>query len=138
MAIRKAQPVFAPTPGFLILDSAIRRAISRAITACPCKSRADIAEVLSVETGTQITVRMLDQFTAVSRRPYRFPAAWVIPFCRITGDNTLQRILLGSELSEALELGLVVKDMLMKNLLHEQKRGSTTANQPSSDKDIQR
>lgn len=105
MAIRKLEQSFALRPGFLDLDSAIRKTLSRAITACSCKSRADIAAELSAETGTQISVRMLDQFTAESRRPYRFPAAWVIPFCRITGDDALQRLLLGRSLSRALELG---------------------------------
>lgn len=50
-------------------------------------------------------MRMLDQFTAESRRPYRFPAAWVVPFCRITGDDSLQRLLLGPNLAGALRVG---------------------------------
>jgi hypothetical protein len=115
MAIRKTNLVFAPTLEFLELDIAIRKTLSRIITSCPRKSRADIAEELSSETGTRITVRMLNQFTSESRRPYRFPAAWVIPFCRITGSDALQRILLGPELAEVLRFGECAKATILRD-----------------------
>jgi hypothetical protein len=105
MAIRKTQINFAPSIELLGLDATIRKTLSRMISGCPDKSRAEIAEALSTETGTHVSVRMLDQFTAESRSRYRFPAAWVIPFCRITGNDALQRVLLGPELGQVLRIG---------------------------------
>lgn len=96
---------FIAHPDFLALDNAIRAAITRALRVCTSKSREAVAEELSEATGVQITLRMLNDYTAESRRPYRFPAAWVIPFCRITGDDSLQRLLLGPELADILRLG---------------------------------
>lgn len=105
MAIRKLQRVFAPGSELLTLDSAIRSALSKAMRACPQKTREAIAAELSEQTGTRVTLHMLNEFTAESRRQYRFPAAWVVPFCRITGDDSLQRLLLGPELAEVLRIG---------------------------------
>jgi hypothetical protein len=87
------------------LDSAVRMALARAIRNCRDKSREQIASALSEQTGTRITLRTLNALTAESRRPYRFPATWVIPFCRITGDDSLQRLLLGPTLGKLLSIG---------------------------------
>jgi hypothetical protein len=111
MQMRKC---FAPSE-FLALDRDIRAAISRAIRACPNKTREMIAEDLSKATGVRVSLRMLNDYTADSRAPYRFPAAWVIPFCEITGDNSLRSALLGPRLEETLHLGeRVIKVMGMK------------------------
>lgn len=105
MPIRKLQRVFAPSSELLALDKAIRSVLSKAMRACPLKTRETIATELSEQTGTRITLHMLNEFTADSRRQYRFPAAWVVPFCRITGDDSLQRLLLSPELAEILRIG---------------------------------
>jgi hypothetical protein len=54
---------------------------------------------------------MINDFTASSRNqekrkfPVRFPAAWVKAFCAATGDDRLQRYLLGDHLETLLDLG---------------------------------
>jgi hypothetical protein len=48
---------------------------------------------------------MLDDFAAPSKDGARFPAAWVVAFCEVTGDDSLQRFLLGPRLSRLIEIG---------------------------------
>jgi hypothetical protein len=82
------------------------------------KNRTQIAAELSRAVGSPVRVYMLDEYTADSRGECavnsrevgsrgkrRFPAAWVPAFCKITGDDRLQRLLLGEPLCCLLELG---------------------------------
>lgn len=58
------------------------------------RSREEIAENMSRLTGTQVTVRRLNAFTAKSREDFRFPAELARAFCMATGDFTLLRNLI--------------------------------------------
>jgi hypothetical protein len=57
------------------------------------KSREAIAEEMSHLIGTEITVAMLNTYTAESKRLHRFPAAWIPAFCTATGDSRLLQYL---------------------------------------------
>lgn len=105
MHIAKKRGELANHPrDFIELDARVRKALKRAIADCKL-SREEIAEALSAQTGTQINCAKLDHYTAASHAGYRFPAVWVIPFCRITGSDELQRLLLGDKLLKALAVG---------------------------------
>jgi hypothetical protein len=85
-------------------EALIRRTLSEAIRDCP-KSRERIAEELSALVKSPVTARSLDNYTAESRPGYRLPAVWVIPFCRVVGNYSLLRAVLGSHISRVLSLG---------------------------------
>lgn len=82
---------------------AVRRAVKLAIRASP-RSREQICQELSARIGRQVTVRMLDDFTAPSKGGARFPAAWVAAFCEATVDRRLQRLLVDPEIDAALKV----------------------------------
>jgi hypothetical protein len=86
------------------IDGELRRIVARAIHRCP-KSRDQIADELTRCVGATVTVHMLNNYTAEGKRPARFPAAWVLPFCVVTNDDSLQRLVLGPRLAKLLELG---------------------------------
>jgi hypothetical protein len=77
------------------------------------KSRETIAEQMSILTGTEVTVRRLNAFTAESREDYRWPAELDRAFCTVTGCHELIRCraelagfrMITVEESELLELG---------------------------------
>jgi hypothetical protein len=70
-------------------DSAvIRAALIEAIRKCG-KSREDLADEMTALSGTEVTVRRLNAYTAESREDYRFPLELVRAFCAATGDFTL-------------------------------------------------
>lgn len=52
-------------------------------------SRAQIAERMSLLTGTEVTERMLNAFAAESREDHRFPCELERAFCAATGDTRL-------------------------------------------------
>ena len=85
-------------------DSGLRRLLTQAIRSCPL-SRVEICEALTRRLGLKVTPFMLDSYTAESKKPARFPAAFVAAFCEVTGSDQLQRHLLGARLRELLELG---------------------------------
>lgn len=86
------------------LDATIRALMSRVIRRST-KKREQIAAEMTARLGQHITERMLNDYTAQSKRALRFPAAWVPAFCEIVGSDELQRRLLGPELRKLLELG---------------------------------
>jgi hypothetical protein len=77
------------------------------------KSRELIADQMSVLTGTEVTVRRLNAFTAESREDYRWPAELDRAFCAVTGCYDLIRCraelagfrLITESEAELLELG---------------------------------
>ena len=91
----------------LEMDSAVRAALSKAFSRARKrgKTRKQVLTELRKATGVEIKARTLECHSAESRRAYRFPAAWVVPFCQITGDDSLQRVLLGPALARVLVLG---------------------------------
>lgn len=58
------------------------------------KSRGQIADTMSRLSGTDVTERKLNAFTAESRGDVRFPLELVRAFCMATGDWTLLRNLI--------------------------------------------
>lgn len=70
----------------------VRAALVEAIRSCG-KSREQLADEISKLTGTEVTVRRLNAFTAESREDYRFPSELARAFCEATGDySLLQRL----------------------------------------------
>ena len=69
------------------------------------KSREDIAVLLTKKIGETITAEMLNGWTSQSKKRLRFPVAFVPAFCKITGDDQLQRFALGQRLRPLLSLG---------------------------------
>ena len=85
-------------------DAVLRRLLNQAIRSCPL-SRVEICEALTRRLALRVTPFMLDSYTAESKKPARFPAAFVVSFCEVTGSDELQRHLLGARLRELLEVG---------------------------------
>ena len=85
-------------------DKALRNALAEAFHKCP-KSRAQIAEELSVALGIRVTVCMLNDYIAESRIKCRFPAAWLAPLAEILGDDSLFREVLPPHLLICMEIG---------------------------------
>jgi hypothetical protein len=74
-----------PLPGSLDDAALVRSALTKAIRDCN-KSREQIAECMSRLTGTQVTVRQLNNFTAEAREDCRFPLEFLRAFSVATGD----------------------------------------------------
>jgi hypothetical protein len=70
--------------------SLVRAALIEGIRKCG-KSREIIADEMSALTGTEVTVRRLNAFTAKSREDYRWPAELDRAFCTVTGSWDLLR-----------------------------------------------
>jgi hypothetical protein len=74
------------------------------IRACR-KSREEIAEELSARTGQRVTVAMLNDYSAESKKPARFPACFLQAFSEIVGSDALQLFVLSDRQRHLLELG---------------------------------
>jgi hypothetical protein len=103
-----------PTSGSLNFDHELRATLSTALKECP-HSRAEIAARMSELTGDDITIHMLNAWTAESREFHRFPFGYAAAFEVATGSQVLQLllarkrgslVLMGQEALDA-ELGLV-------------------------------
>lgn len=77
-------------PGTLNDAGVVRAALIEAIRKCG-KSREELADQMSSLTGTEVTVRRINAFTAESREDYRFPSELARAFCLATGDFSLLR-----------------------------------------------
>ncbi len=86
------------------LQRAMKELMTRAIRQSQ-KSREQIAEEMAALVETDVTVHMLNSYTANSKQAVRFPAAFVPAFCCVTGDDRLQRMLLSPYLRSVLQLG---------------------------------
>jgi hypothetical protein len=104
----------APAPGSLDYDTELRGVISQAIKESP-HSRAMIAARMSELTGVEISLHMLNAWTAESREQHRFPFAFAAAFEIAAETSALQLllarkrgslVLMGAEARDA-ELGLV-------------------------------
>ena len=85
-------------------DTILRRLVTEAIRHCP-KKRAQIAEELTSLLGLRVTEHMLNDFTSTRKKPARFPAVFIAPLCQITGDDSLQRFVMGAHLRKLVEFG---------------------------------
>lgn len=76
------------------------------VTRASGKSRAVITDEMGKLLGTEVTLHMLNAYTATSKQQQvRFPASFVPAFCVVTGDDRLQRALLSPWLRKVLEIG---------------------------------
>lgn len=82
----------------------IRRLVDAAI-GCSGMSRVEIADELAKQVGETVTSEMLNGWTSQAKKRLRFPAAFVPAFCEITGDDQLQRFVMGPRLRRLLSLG---------------------------------
>jgi hypothetical protein len=64
-------------------------------------TREQIAGDLSRLVGTRVTVSMLNDYSAASKKNTRFPLAFIHAFCEVTGDDRLQRFAAGTQLVKA-------------------------------------
>jgi hypothetical protein len=74
------------------------------------KSRETLADEMSSLTGTKVTTRRINAFSAESREDYRFPLELLRAFCFATGDfSLLCRIaeLLGLRVIDSTEVDLL-------------------------------
>lgn len=78
------------TPGSINDASTIRAMLAESIKRSG-KSREQIAETMSRLTGTMVTERRLNAFTAESRESFKFPLELARAFCMATRDFTLLR-----------------------------------------------
>lgn len=81
----------ASQPGRLCVSGRLMAAVRRAIKQAP-KSRETLADEMSDLTGADITVAMINNWTAESH-PHRIPAEYLPAFCTATGDHEALRIL---------------------------------------------
>jgi hypothetical protein len=79
-----------PTPGSMNDSALVRNVLMRSIKSCP-KSRAQIAEEISILAGREVSEISLSKYTAESRTDYRWPAELDRAFCAVTSDDTLLR-----------------------------------------------
>lgn len=89
-------------------DRALRKCLTKAMKRSG-KSRAEIADQMQARLGAAIsgarrlTEERLYDLTSESKRDARFPALWVPLFCEVTGDDSLQRLLMGPRLAGLVE-----------------------------------
>lgn len=83
-------------------DAALRRLLSDILTD-GSEKRNEIAEKLSARAGRRISCSMLNAFAAPSNETARFPAALIVHLCEITGDDRLQRFVMGPRLLRLVE-----------------------------------
>jgi hypothetical protein len=84
------------------LELALRRLLSEIFTDFKEK-RHHLAEELSRRAGRRISPSMINAFAAPSNETAHFPAALVIDLCEVTGDDRLQRFLMGPRLRALVE-----------------------------------
>jgi hypothetical protein len=99
--------------------AALQKEIRKAVRRQP-KSQDQVAEEMTDLLGCTVTTRMLYSWTASSRSA-KFPLAYLDVFCKVVGDDTLKRLILGPELREMLELGeraaAILDDRVRRRLL---------------------
>jgi hypothetical protein len=83
-------------------DAALRHLLSDIFTSFSVK-RYQLAEELSNRAGRRISCSMLNAFAAPSNETARFPAALIVHLCDITGDDRLQRFVMGPRLRKLVE-----------------------------------
>lgn len=82
----------APVDGSLNFDAELRAVISQALKDCP-DGRHVVAARMSELTGQDISVHMLNSWSAESKENHRFPFAFSAAFEVATGSQALQLLL---------------------------------------------
>jgi hypothetical protein len=75
----------AQRPGRMCVTARLQSAIKAAIKAAP-KSREQVADCMTELSGCEVTVSMLNNWTAPSH-PHRLPCDLIVAFCEATGDH---------------------------------------------------
>jgi hypothetical protein len=83
-------------------DAALRRLLSDIFSAFSGK-RAQLAEELSARAGRRISCSMLNAYCSLTGETARFPVALILPLAQITGDDRLQRYVMGPHLRRLVE-----------------------------------
>src|SRR6266702_3294323 len=91
----------------------LRPIISKAVHG----NREKVAAQLTIKSGRDITVAMLNDWCAPTKPRARFPADLVALFCEVTGDDRLQRAILSPRHRVLLELGEFVLRLLEERIL---------------------
>ena len=78
-------------PGTLGIESKVREAVNIAISTSG-KSREEIAGLMTEYTASEITLSMLNAWTAESRRYHRFPFQFALPLEVATGSYSLTHL----------------------------------------------
>jgi hypothetical protein len=78
-------------PGRFCVSARLMIAVRHDLKQAP-KSRESLADEMSLLTGADITVSMINNWTAESH-PHRIPAEYVPAFCEATGSHETLRIL---------------------------------------------
>ncbi len=66
-------------------------------------TRLQLAELLSARADRGISRSMLDAYSSPASETARFPAALILPLAEITGDDRLQRFVMGPRLRQLVE-----------------------------------
>jgi len=113
-------------------DKAIRKVLTMVLHECAqrprdSKKRLQIAEEMSVHAGMSISKAMLDHWTAsptIDSAHSRFPAFLIEPFCLATGDDRLQRAVMGPDLCRKVRRGEIAfeADELVQQQMKRAKR----------------
>lgn len=101
----------------------IRRLVDAAIL-CSGMSRDQIADELTKQVGEPVTSMMLFGWTSESKKRLRFPAGFVSAFCEITGDDQLQRFVIGPRLRRLLSLAEAEVEKLLWERRKRKKRSA--------------
>jgi len=81
-----------PVHGSMDVNTRFRAAVSEAIKNCEL-SRPQISARMTELTGDEITLSMLNSWTAESKEQHRFPAIFLSAFCYVTNNSELLKIL---------------------------------------------
>ncbi len=84
------------------LEAAVRKLLKDLMKQSK-KSRANIADEMSLLAGRPISKRMIDDWVSPKMRA-RFPAALIEAFCEVLRNDTLQRHVMGARLRGVVEL----------------------------------
>lgn len=95
------------SPGPRDIDAAMHRALKGAIHRSG-KSRQQIVDELSAQFGVNISVHILNNWTADSKPERRIPADVIPAICAVLGSDALLNILEDPQRWEALRLGRAV------------------------------
>jgi hypothetical protein len=83
-----------------LIDGEVCAIITRAIKRSGMR-REEIVSAFFARFGIRITVSMLNDYSAASKKHTRFPLSFVQAFCEITGDDSLRKFAAGVRIAKA-------------------------------------
>lgn len=92
-------------------EALLRECVAQALKNCSRqKTREQVARELSDVTGLTITKRMVNDWASPSKTHPRLPAILIEPLAHVTGTQTLERAVIGPNLSKLIDLGARVNE----------------------------